>query len=52
MHTHSSPSAHVCTQPATGLLTAHRLYTALRHVLGPCASYRMARVVAALKGSQ
>lgn len=30
-------------------MTAHRIYTALRHVLGPCTAYRIARALAALE---
>lgn len=29
-------------------MTAHRLYTALRCILGPCTSYRLSRALAAL----
>ena len=29
-------------------MTAHRLYTALRRVMGPCTSYRLSRAIAAL----
>ncbi len=29
-------------------MTAHRLYTALRRVLGPCTSYRLSRALTAL----
>lgn len=29
-------------------MTAHRLYTALRRVLGPCTAYRLSRALAAL----
>ncbi len=28
-------------------MTIHRLYTALRRVLGPCTSYRIARALSA-----
>lgn len=30
-------------------MTIHRLYIALRRVLGPCTSYRIARALAALE---
>lgn len=29
-------------------MTTHRVYTALRCVLGPCASFRLSRALAAL----
>lgn len=29
-------------------MTTHRLYTALRHIAGPCTAYRIARALAAL----
>lgn len=33
-------------------MTTHRLYTALRRLLGPCASYRIARALAAREARQ
>ena len=33
-------------------MTAHRIYTALRRVLGPCTAYRIARVLAAREARQ
>ncbi len=33
-------------------MTAHRIYTALRRVLGPCTSYRIARALAAREARQ
>lgn len=33
-------------------MTIHRFYTALRRVLGPCNSYRIARTLAARRARQ
>lgn len=33
------------------MTTHHRIYTALRRAVGPCTAYRIARAIAALKGT-